>query len=250
MNNLIEWPRAQYWNKCWNPIIGCEPCSPACENCYAAALARRFKMSFVPHRTKQRMPTKGVVFCGNMTDLFGDWVTDKELIDFHEQMFRCADDGLILGPHRAEYLWLTKRVSRMARFVEQYHGQIISGWQGMTAENQESYDRRIDDFRSIAPHYTLGSWLSAEPLLGPIDLRLGYVAPEDIPFEWVVVGCESGPNRRPCSKMWVRQIVHQCRALGIKVFVKQLDIDGKCVTDINKFPEDLRIRQVPWGVEE
>lgn len=97
-------------------------------------------------------------------------------------------------------------------------------------------------------HGQFHGWLSAEPLLGPIDLRLGYVAPEDIPFEWVVVGCESGPNRRPCSKKWVRQIVHQCRALGIKVFVKQLDIDGKCVTDINKFPEDLRIRQVPWEV--
>lgn len=38
MNNLIQWPRAQYWDKAWNPIIGCKPCSPACENCYAAAM--------------------------------------------------------------------------------------------------------------------------------------------------------------------------------------------------------------------
>ena len=41
-NNLIQWPRAKYWDKALNPIVGCEPCSPACENCYAAAQMRRF----------------------------------------------------------------------------------------------------------------------------------------------------------------------------------------------------------------
>ena len=33
---------------------------------------------------------------------------------------------------------------------------------------------------------------------------------------------------------------------NIPVFVKQLDIGGKCVTDINKFPAHLQIRQIPW----
>lgn len=33
MNNLIQWPRAQYWDKPWNPWIGCHPCSPACKHC-------------------------------------------------------------------------------------------------------------------------------------------------------------------------------------------------------------------------
>ena len=36
----------------------------------------------------------------------------------------------------------------------------------------------------------------------------------------------------------------------IPVFVKQLDLDGRCETDINKFPAHLRIRQVPWAKEE
>ena len=247
MNNLIEWPRAQYWEKCWNPWIGCEPCSPACENCYAEALARRFKMKFVPHRTKQRIPTKGVVFCGNMTDLFGDWIDWRECYRILSGQFDCSK-GVSCTRRRATYLWLTKRVVNMCKAIRHCYGWAYDGYFGFTAENQEKYDERIKDFRHIFPDGQFHGWLSAEPLLGPIDLRLGYVAPEDIPFEWVVVGCESGPNRRPCSKKWVRQIVQQCRALGIKVFVKQLDIDGKCVTDINKFPEDLRIRQVPWEV--
>lgn len=36
---------------------------------------------------------------------------------------------------------------------------------------------------------------------------------------------------------------------GIPVFVKQLDIGGVCVREIEKFPENLRIRQVPWETE-
>jgi protein gp37 len=91
--------------------------------------------------------------------------------------------------------------------------------------------------------------VSAEPLLGP--LRLGLDG-ELIPgmYQWLVVGCESGKNRRPCKLEWVESIVDQCRAANIPVFVKQLDIGGKCVTDINKFPEHLRIRQVPWTKDE
>lgn len=72
MSNLIQWPRAKYWDKAWNPVIGCKPCSPACENCYAAAWAKRFGQSFEPHLSKgpRRPPRKGIVFCGNMTDIF------------------------------------------------------------------------------------------------------------------------------------------------------------------------------------
>jgi len=31
-SRLVQWPRAKYWDKAWNPIIGCKPCSPACEH--------------------------------------------------------------------------------------------------------------------------------------------------------------------------------------------------------------------------
>ena len=67
---------------------------------------------------------------------------------------------------------------------------------------------------------------------------------------WVVVGCESGSNRRPCKTEWLENIVEQCMFFKIPVFVKQMDIGGVCVTDISKFPKNLQIRQVPWGKEE
>ena len=36
------------------------------------------------------------------------------------------------------------------------------------------------------------------------------------------------------------------REAEIPVFVKQLEINGKLVKDINKFPPELQIRQIPW----
>lgn len=33
MSNFIQWPVAKYWEKTWNPMIGCHPCSPACKHC-------------------------------------------------------------------------------------------------------------------------------------------------------------------------------------------------------------------------
>lgn len=259
MSELIQWPKAKYWTAQWNPIIGCKPCSPACENCYAAAWAKRFMQSFKPHESSQkRPPRKGVVFCGNMTDLFGEWA-DEDYFDWGVEYIKRS-----LGYYnRAVYLWLTKRVESMCDALN--NGRVFlkgdddcdysfrdcemrNQFFGFTAENQEWYDRRIKDFRGGMPVWANG-WLSAEPLLGPIDLGLQYIAQEDIPLEWVVVGCESGPNRRPCKLEWVESIVEQCRAANVPVFVKQLDIGGRCVTDINKFPEHLRIRQVPWVKE-
>ena len=250
-NTLIQWPRAKYWDHCWNPIVRCKPCSPACKHCYAAAWAKRFHRSFAPIETRDiRPPHSGVVFCGNMTDLFGEWRGSyKAAFDIVKSL--CSGDK-----SKVEYLWLTKRADVMAQAVS----NVVDGmdWSpkflsnhyfGFTAENQEWHDRRADIMALDFPAWAK-KWMSCEPLLGPIDLKFtGLVLGGRSAYDWLVVGCESGPHRRPCKIEWVESIVDQCRAAGVPVFVKQLDIDGKCVTDINKFPAHLRIRQVPWNKE-
>lgn len=250
MNGLIQWPRAKYWTKQWNPVIGCKPCSPACENCYAAAWAKRFGESFEPHATKQKSPRKGVVFCGNMTDLFGEWLRPIDSMYF----VTCAGCGNEVD-FSVTYLWLTKRVGEMCWTLNNMPRVRPNHYFGFTAESQEWYDKRFREFRQLPD--LANWWISAEPLLGPIDLNLtdrhpitGSLGTLPHPPSWVVVGCESGPNRRPCKIEWVESIVEQCFAANVPVFVKQLDIGGKCVTDINKFPEHLRIRQVPWANKE
>ncbi len=234
MNNLIHWPRAKYWDEAWNPVIGCKPCSPACENCYAAAWAKRFGQSFEPHETKQKPPRKGVVFCGNMTDLFGEWVRPIDSMYF----ITCAENGNEFD-FDVTYLWLTKRVEEMSWTLSNMPRVRSNHYFGFTAENQEWFDNRARFTRDFPAWANM--WLSAEPLLG--SLAIGSLLNN---LKWVVVGSESGSNRRPCKIEWVESIVEQCKAAGVPVFVKQLDIGGKCETDINKFPDHLRIRQVPW----
>ena len=242
MSELIQWPRAKYWTAQWNPVIGCKPCSPACANCYAAAWAKRFGQSFEPHVSSQmRPPRKGIVFCGNMTDLFGEWLPPFMWMD---SILLDATDP---RNSKATYLWLTKRADRMCDEIAELptvRETVTLGNQyfGFTAENQEWYENRMSIVNECFPNWA-NLWISAEPLLGPIDFRWDDVV---IKPKVVITGCESGPNRRPCKIEWVESIVEQCTTAGVPAFVKQLDIGGKCVTDINKFPEHLRIRQVPW----
>lgn len=251
MSELIQWPKAKYWTTQWNPVIGCKPCSPACENCYAAAWAKRFGQSFEPHLSSQtRPPRKGVVFCGNMTDLFGEWcdVIPPEY---------CIRQAIGKTHNDATYLWLTKRVGRMCVALR---NSFTTEWRktrrychyfGFTAENQEWYERRLQLRAESAPMFPdwANLWVSCEPLLGPIDLGLIFCGELVKPvYKWVVVGCESGPNRRPCKIEWVESIVEQCRKAGVPVFVKQICLpNGKFTNKIEEFPKHLQIRQVPWA---
>lgn len=258
--NLIQWPRAKYWDKPWNPIIGCKPCSPACDNCYARALVTgRFNTTgicapgFAPTETKRVNPPRtGVVFCGNLTDLFGPWVA--------ERFCRSGEyvERTLGAVGMATYLWLTKRPGAMCDVLNHHEivyddfgdcfrrSDMTNQFFGFTAEDQKRFDERRDAIYHEAPTWA-NLWLSCEPLLGEIEsLFLGnFVAGNKA--KWVVVGCESGPRRRPCRIEWVESIVEECQHYGVPVFVKQLDLGGKCVTDINKFPKHLRIRQVPWN---
>lgn len=248
-NRLVQWPKAVWWEKAWNPLLGCKACSPACDHCYAAAMTRRFGGSFEPHLTKQQQPPrKGIVFCGNMTDLFGEWRAIDDI---------AADIATCIAQSGHPYLWLTKRPARMMKAI--YHiGDRLNNpeyafrnqYFGFTAENQEWYDKRLMDFKgsdSTYPGYAQ-FWLSLEPLLGPISLHFQHFSYN--PFRWVVCGCESGAGRRPCNIEWVESIVEQCMSAKVPVFVKQLSINNKCETDISKFPAHLQIRQVPWADSE
>ena len=102
-------------------------------------------------------------------------------------------------------------------------------------------------------------WISAEPLLGPLELQMQLRHPqprmyihraidEDYPsLDWVVAGCESGPNRRECRYAWLTSLVEQCEAMSTPMFMKQVpvgDNDVAC-TDIDKFPVHLRVREYP-----
>ena len=252
---IDEWGKgAKYWDQAWNPMIGCRKISEGCANCYAARLAARYPElqsadgSFEPHPPKhlKRPPSKGVVFVGNMTDIFGEW----------NDLDKVCDYWLTMLSKHATNLILTKRPERMDKIVYLPHGSHLM--YGVTAENQTRLYERL---RRCGFRIMDKIWLSLEPLLGEVNMGraletasrqsniFSCMTPEQMMeqyLSWVVIGAESGPNRRPCKLEGVRWAVLQCRKAGVPVFVKQLDIGGKLVKDISKFPEDLQIRQVPW----
>ena len=58
-------------------------------------------------------------------------------------------------------------------------------------------------------------FISAEPLLGPLD----EVSIEGI--DWVITGGESGAHARTCERRWVNDLRDRCAREGIAFFHKQ-----------------------------
>jgi protein gp37 len=132
-------------------------------------------------------------------------------------------------------------------------------WLGTSVVDQRSANARIPkllDLRQIRREVTL--FLSCEPLLGSVDLspyteagptgdyrglyqqtpsKKDKKKPQGS-ISFVIVGGESGPNRRPMDLWWARDIRDECAFAGVPFFMKQID-------KVDPIPEDLMIREVP-----
>jgi protein gp37 len=139
-------------------------------------------------------------------------------------------------------------------------------WLGVSVEDQARADERIPDLLATPAAVR---FISAEPLLGPVDLRnwlrsspssayLSGKVTADMPawtrigstaLDWVIVGGESGPGARPMQNEWAQSLVDQCKAAGVAAFVKQLSNGTRALHDIDQFPEGLRVRAFPGRVD-
>jgi len=88
-------------------------------------------------------------------------------------------------------------------------------WEGVSVWGQSSADEFIP---LLLQTPSAIKWVSAEPILGPIEFSR-IVMPD---LDWWVVGGESGPHARPCDVAWIRSMVEQCKVAGVACFVKQL----------------------------
>ncbi|HEX2868661.1 MAG TPA: DUF5131 family protein [Ignavibacteriales bacterium] len=133
-------------------------------------------------------------------------------------------------------------------------------WVGTTVENQKRADERISDLLKVsaAIHFISGEPLLGEmdieqylypacPVCGNTDLRRSSLGPDYFACDGdcdctayeneemrpklnlVIIGCESGPGKRETDIVDVINLIYQCEKAGTKVYVKQLDIDGKIV---------------------
>ncbi|MCA0204341.1 MAG: phage Gp37/Gp68 family protein [Proteobacteria bacterium] len=92
-------------------------------------------------------------------------------------------------------------------------------WLGTSIEDQATADARIPHLLATAAAVR---FVSAEPLLGPVDLG-GYLPDLDCGdgLDLVIVGGESGPGARPMHPDWPRALRDQCVAAGTAFFFKQ-----------------------------
>lgn len=279
----IEWAE-----RVWNPVSGCDRVSPGCDNCYALAMAGRLKaMGQVKYQRDGNPATSGPgfgvsthddvltaplrwrkparVFVNSMSDLFHDDVPDEFLAQVFAVMSRTS---------RHTYQVLTKRHARMCSLLssDAFWRDVLRAegvapslidcivpewplrnvWLGVSVETQRWADIRVP---ALLDTPAVVRWVSAEPLLGPVDLRtIPYRGDTDYdldvldkryrnrgqpqtigwggtPFHsglaglgginWVVVGGESGPGARPMHPDWARTLRDQCQAAGVPFFFKQ-----------------------------
>lgn len=268
---------AQETNIAWtdasvNFVIGCTPCGPGCELCYASLLAKnRWGIIFGPggerretksgftdplrwdrahHRGQTMMGKKPVprwVFACSLSDFF-----DKE---WPEDLRRRAW-GVIRETPTLYWQIVTKRIGLVPKYLPEDwlngrrypHVGFIS-----TQVNQEEVDRDLPKLLELKNLYG-ARWvgLSIEPQIGKIELPH-----EGLGLDWVIVGGESnqGAPAREFRIEWAQRLIDQCAEMKIPIFIKQLGDHctlnglrwhtGRAGGDLEAWPASLRVRQMP-----
>lgn len=285
-SSKIEWTDAT-----WNPITGCTLVSEGCRNCYAAQLAAtrlknhlsreglatlnadgvakfngtvRFNEEWLDQPLRWKKPR--MVFVCAHGDLFHEAVPDEWIDQVFAVMSQCPHHTFQVLTKRPERmrdylttpLWQHKIVAaavslksdRIPVHAVWPHPPLPNVWLGVSVEDQVAADARIPNLLATPAAVR---FISAEPLLGPMDLRKvnarpwdkepggqqwtdaltgmtniwvesrqggwGGVAPGKI--NWVIVGGESGANARPMHPDWALDLRDQCAAADVPFFFKQ-----------------------------
>jgi protein gp37 len=191
------------------------------------------------------------IFVNSMSDLFHERLTNEQI---------AAVFGVMAAAGSHTFQVLTKRAARMREWFAWAGDHGASGarsacrasaalylgaspeppgadtwplpnvWLGVSAENQAAADERIPDLLATPAAVR---WVSAEPLLGPVDLASASPNARSLAqdLDWIVAGCESGPGARPADVEWFRSLRDQCATAGVAFFLKQAARRGGEWTD-------------------
>ena len=190
----------------WNPITGCSHISEGCDNCYAAAIARRFHKPwgypvFMPERlhqpSKEKRPSR-IFVCS-----VSDYGHEKVMFDWRDQINEVMEKAFW-----HTFIVLTKRPGAWLLRLPS------NVWCGVTVENQKQM-KRWDVLRILSRSDAV-CFASVEPMLGPVSF------PTDNQPDWVIAGPETGPGARPCKDEWIDQLAAKSRCFHDK----RTPIDG------------------------
>ncbi|MGH9344598.1 MAG: DUF5131 family protein [Terriglobia bacterium] len=253
--------KINWCNHTWNPVIGCTKVSPACDHCYAEALAKRWWKilwgPFMPRRRTSEATWRLVirldaeaeelgirprVFCASLADCFDHEWKAKDRDDMWRMIEVCR---------HLDFLMLTKRPQNFKRFLPwgKNDRPWSNVWLGVSTENIKEAQRRISILREYP---AVVRWTSAEPLLEDLS------SVDHTGLDWIIAGGESGSQSRPMLPPWVRSLKREARRAGAAFWVKQfgtlyakdliqiggIDSDAHA-TEMKNWPADLRIRELP-----
>ena len=208
------------------------------------------RVRLLPERLGQplrwRKPRR--VFVSSMGDLFHPQVPVEYIAAVFGVMAACPQHEFIVltkRPTRALewYRWV-KRVAapwalcraHMLHYVspprDDYGLQTATPWPlphvtlGVSVEDQPTADVRISLLLQVPAARRV---VSAEPLLGPVDLAdaagVTYWDDPSAGISGVIVGAETGPGARPMDLTWARSLRDQATAAGMPFFFKH-DSEG------------------------
>ena len=268
-----------YVDKSWNSSIGCTPITSGCQNCWACELHNQRhrawlqntfpsapKQYYEPFNKIQLRPDRleeplhwrkpQTIFVNSMSDTFHKDVP----FEFIDQIFRVMKNAA-----QHTFLIFTKRFERAQDYFNRMKcDPVVDRIQLFFSASKQA---EVDQAQSIILQIPAAKrGLSLEPLLEPIDLKLGECTGCGYPLkacndierpkyitccpdckhpllDSIIVGCESGPNRRPCNIEWIRRIVKQGQEAGIAVYVKQIDLGYKVSTKPEEWPPDVRVKE-------
>lgn len=267
-NSKIEWcdHSSSPWHGCQHAETPDGQVHPGCLNCYAELGAKRNPKTlgeWGPEGTRiksksfirnLRLWNKQAANEGRRVTVFPsicDPFEDRpELVPWRQEMFAVIDEcpNVILllltkRPHNVRRMWAENRHTFTANDDSRFtHRPNV--WLGTSISDQHSADQLVPlllQCHDLCPVL----FLSAEPLVGPVDLRSPYYGlfperrvsldtyampggePDDLAYQpgprisWVIVGGESGHHARPMHPDWARSLRDQCQAAGVAFFFKQ-----------------------------
>jgi protein gp37 len=136
-----------------------------------------------------------------MSDVFHAHFSLEQIQQVFEVMNQCE---------KHQFQVLTKRPERAAR-LSQHLRWTANIWMGTSIESID-VAKRADALREIPASVR---FISAEPLLGPLDgLNLEGI-------HWLIGGGESGIGHRACEESWAIGLRDACLESGVSFFWKQ-----------------------------
>ncbi len=175
------------------------------------------------NRAAIRAGVRHRVFCASMADVFED---RRDLDAYRERLWR-----LVEATPGLDWLLLTKRPEFVAGTVPWQGDWPANVWMGTSVEEQRWAEKRLPPLAAIPAAVR---FISAEPLLGYLDLR-----PWMASIDWVIAGGESGGRSRPTDPAWLHHLLGQCRRAEVPFFFKQWGEWSQV-----DWPEPLRARTV------